>query len=89
MNCPICGSSKTKKNGWYTNQQQRVQKYFCKGCSSDYTGIPATYSTKQEHRPDLNDPIVELYQKGLSQREIASQLHCSRTTVQRKLKKYL
>lgn len=89
MNCPYCGSPKTKKNGWYQNQQQRVQKYFCRGCNSDYTEQESSLSSKQEHRPDLNDPVVDLHLKGLSQRAIADKLGCSRLTIIRKLKKYL
>lgn len=89
MKCPHCGSSKTKKNGWYRTQQQRIQKYRCGACKGDYTAITEDSQTKQEHRPELNDPVIDLHLKGVSQRDIADRLGCSRTTVQRKLKKYL
>ena len=89
MNCPLCGSPNTKRNGWYRTYQQSVQKYRCKDCSGDYTANTDSQISKQEHRPDLNDPIVDLHLKGHSQRDIASKLNCSRLTVIRKLRKYL
>ena len=89
MNCPICGSPNTKRNGWYRNNQERIQKYRCKDCLGDYTYKTDQNEPKQEHRPELNDIIVEMHLEGISQRNIASELKCSRLTVIRKLKKYL
>lgn len=91
MNCPECGSRDSKKRGFYRNQQQRIQRYHCKSCDHSFSLIYLELDvfTKQEHRPELNDPIVELSLKGFSQRQIADRLDCSRLTVIRKLKKYL
>lgn len=87
ITCPFCKSLKIVKNGWYKNNFQRVQKYYCNHCRKDTTEITEIV-TKYEHKPELNDEIIELHRQGISQREIASRLDCSRTTVQRKIKKY-
>jgi transposase-like protein len=91
MRCIDCGSNDTKRNGRYQNNQERIQRWLCKACSSSFSFLSPTLDphTKQEHRPELNDPVLELHLQGLSQREIAKRLGCARKTVVRKLKKYL
>lgn len=91
MNCTHCESKDCKKNGWYKNNQQRHQRFLCKSCGETFTvlSMEQDSSTKQEHRPELNDPIVDLHLKGVSQRDIADKLGCARKTVVRKLRKYL
>ena len=88
MKCS-CGSYNVIKNGYYKSSQHgSVQKYYCKSCKSDFS-THSQDSTTKDHRPELNQEVIELHSKGLSEREIASQLGCARTTVRRKLEKYL
>lgn len=88
MRCS-CGSYDVIKNGYFKSPQHgAVQKYLCKSCKSDFSSHSQESITK-DHRPELNQEVVELHRKGLSEREIATQLGCSRTTVRRKLEKYL
>lgn len=87
MKCS-CGSYEVIKNGYYKSPQHGlVQKYYCKFCKTDFSSHSNEPTTK-DHRPELNQEVVELYKKGLSEREISSQLGCSRTTVRRKIAKY-
>lgn len=67
MNCTHCGSKDCNKNGWYKNNQQRHQRFMCKSCGGTFTvlSMEQDSSTKQEHRPELNDPIVDLHLKGM------------------------
>lgn len=91
MSCPDCGSGKSIKYGYYKNNQQKAQKFLCKNCNRQFSGVSQELgpNTKQEHRPELNDPVCDLRLKGMSIREIARHLGCAKKTVERKLKKYL
>lgn len=85
MNCPFCGSKKFKRNGFFFNHVEKIQKYFCNKCKSHFT---LEIENKFEKRQELNESIVKLAKSGLSQRKIADRLGCARWTVQLKLKKY-
>ena len=87
MDCPKCGNKDYNKNGSFMHEGIKYQKYQCKKCGLNYsekTGL----ETVNQHRPELNDPIIELFIQGHSQREIAKTLGCARRTVQLKLIKY-
>lgn len=87
MKC-LCGSTKIIKNGYFkTPQHGRVQKYLCKSCKQDFSEHTEESKTK-DHKPELNEEVIDLYKKGLSERKIAEELGCSRTTVRRKIEKY-
>lgn len=86
--CPKCGSADTKKNGFYSSLGERVQKFACKFCKADFTE-KSKDKTFGEHRPELNDEVKALYLKGYGAKTIADMLHCSKRTVQVKVKKYV
>lgn len=51
MDCPNCGHSKSVKNGFYRNNQQRLQRYICKFCERKYSVISQDQiNTKQEFK---------------------------------------
>lgn len=88
MKCPKCDSENIKRNGFFEVNGEKIQKFQCKDCSQNFS-TKSELVQKGEHRPELNDPIIKAFLEGLSQREIAKMLDCSRRTVQVKLKKYL
>lgn len=89
MNCPECRRADVVRNGTYkTPQHGRVQRYRCKNCKVEYSVHTPSTRTK-EHRPELNQEILDLYKQGLSERDIAERLGCARLTVRRKLQKHL
>ena len=86
--CPKCGSQEVKKNGFYSSLGEKVQKFVCKICLTDFTER-SKEKTFREHRPELNDEIKALYLKGYGAKAIGEMLRCSKRTVQVKIKKYV
>ena len=87
MDCPKCGNKDYSLNGSFMHNGVKLRKYKCKKCGLNYSNQTVS-ETVNQHRPELNDPIIELFAQGLSQREIALRLGCARRTVQLKLIKY-
>jgi transposase-like protein len=61
-----------------------IQRFHCKGCDSGFSAATSNACVNQNKR-QINNKIYKLYSSGLSQRRLARILHCSRTTIARKL----
>ena len=86
MKCP-CGSDRFIKHGEYRRKRSRtlVQRYRCLTCGNTFSD--QTFAkTYRQHRPDLNDKILEDVGNGKGIRRMALSFRTTKTTVQRKVK---
>jgi transposase-like protein len=92
--CPYCNvSSKTSDaspvivcNGHFKRKSdgQKIQKYFCKSCSRNFSSA-TTHACVNQNKRHLNTRIRNLYASGMTIRGTARYFSVSRTTVVRKL----
>ncbi len=73
MKCPACGSQQLSKNG----HRHGKQRYLCKSCGKQF---PAYYDSRG-YGKTIKQQCLELYQQGLSFREIERQIGLSHNTV--------
>jgi transposase-like protein len=86
--CVHCQSDEIKKNGSFLVDGIKIQKYLCKSCDKNFSA-KTDHIEAREHRPELNQSILDLALSGMSAKAIAEELGCAKRTVQVKLKKYL
>lgn len=73
------------KKGYFKTRwnHQLVPRYRCRDCGRGFSSH-SLRSTFGQHRPDLNDPVFQLYASGITQRRMALVLGVNRKTVVRK-----
>lgn len=73
VKCRFCGSDKTIRKGFRkTENRDRVQKYFCKGCNKFFIIDDGFF--KMKNSPQKVTLCLDLFYKGISTREIQSHL---------------
>lgn len=82
--CPHCQGYDYVKNGTYATSYAYIQKYYCKYCDKHFI----ENEFKGEKKPEVKEQIINLYEEGKSQREIAKELGISKRTVYKKIKAY-
>ena len=85
--CPYCGENCFIKKGYYRVRilNSYRKRYFCKSCLRTLSN-PSRSASFRQKRPDLNEKIRSLLSSGVTQRDTARLLSCSKNTVDRKLK---
>lgn len=89
VSCPHCKSKKVIKQGTFTRKRTRrdVQRYRCQNQKCRKSFSDQTFLlTYRQHRPDLNDKILEDVGNGKGVRRMAVSFRTTKKTVQRKIK---
>ena len=86
--CPICGSIKTKKNGFIHSEiltvrgkiKRKTQRFFCKDCGKSFTHFGSNIRKKSSD--ELKKRVVEdfIFTKS-SLREVGKRYNVSQTTI--------
>lgn len=83
--CEVCDENSVVKNGFFILKSGvKIQKLKCMNC-----GVNSSKSNvNNDHIADIKNSIIDQITLNISQRNIAINLGCSRTTIQNKIKKY-
>lgn len=74
-----------RRGYFYVRVLKRYRRRFlCRGCGRTFS-TQTTSNTYRQKRPDLNETIRRLLTNGMSQRQIARVLECSKNTVDQKV----
>jgi transposase-like protein len=84
--CPHCNSPQIQRRGFfYVRVLKRYRRRFlCRGCGRTFS-TQTTSNTYRQKRPDLNEILRRLLTNGMSQRQIARVLECSKNTIDQKV----
>lgn len=84
--CPHCQSTHIQRRGYfYVRILKRYRRRFlCRGCGRTFS-TQTNSNTYRQKRPDLNQTVRRLLTNGMSQRQIARVLECSKNTVDQKV----
>jgi transposase-like protein len=84
LNCAAPDSS--SKDGFYRRKDDAkfIQRYRCRGCGLRFSSATLTETFRQKRRR-INNPLLELFASGNSQRRCALLLGINRKTVERRL----
>jgi len=71
LKCPICGSRSIARHGDYKTKKGRVPRFRCKSCGKTFSKSSRLIA---KYNPMLVEIVVDLYERGVSLREICSHL---------------
>ncbi len=81
--CTRCGSTNYVKAGFRKTKNDEVQKYKCKECNREFTGVEKFHQLSEEKK----ELIFKMYKEKGEQRKIARILGVHLRAVQHHLKK--
>ena len=86
--CPNCpdGSARVVRNGHFfrRSDSRKIQNFLCRACGRYFSSATFSDCYRQKKRR-INEPVRQMFSRGMAMRDIAASVHVSRTTIARRL----